>query len=806
MNKNTKTILPLRVKTPPSCRKYKTMSEKKKSASRGKKKKQGRDVVPPFTSHAVDKQVPWMAIAKDSAQLPRLHAEDDETAGFLPPRDRPDWDKNSGFIRRNTDVEVNQSVVRRVKELYESNPVIANAVDIFLREIWRGGISITVHFGAKEKMVFSAQDKLTKQYFSERLNPEMKAALRDCVLYGFACVRVNPPKMVEVEVEEEEEEDIDAYVDEEALRAALPDSRDKLLELLDREIRTGAASASDTLQEKMDTEGSVLRDGKQDLHIGHPIRRLEGSSQLAYDDPDPQTARNLRAREARYREEEPPTVEALKTQLLALRQSNRAVEQMARGEGGGARPERDARKTTALGDDDIDSYPSFTVLDMARVTQYIRLNEEDRREYYVTYNGHHLNRSRQPVPQGMVLVLTAPTLDGLIQSPVTKAIPLVRQLNAVWQNFDLATYRMARPLYIATVETDKSDAHTASRTMTYGDAAQDGTSEAMEKFTQTVEIRRQRMQETHEIVIDDEYENRLQRKEAQRKRQAEGRAQSNVLYGDGGASGGLRDPLASHPLLREVGAEDPLDLRDRPWVRKAVFPANSRMLPNPVPAIPPGMLDVSRYLCEQIFIAMGLPGEMYQGNQGKFATNAALNQMIQGSRIQEFQNAMSTLFQTLLTRVFDPLVDERIYSIATQKNRQDNPRYLRRYKDMANILVEFHFNVHLSDDQLVLYVEQGWLDEKAAQTFALRQASIDPKFGASDPAAARRKRMREVAQDEDKPRTDMERARLQSAEKIAAENRRSAERTARQQAAARASQPAMPRPASDAQPAAKRQK
>lgn len=745
----------------------------------GKKKK----TKTPFTAHASDKQTPWMALAQESGKVPDMTVDEDE--GFMSPRARPDWDKNSGFIKRTTDVEVNQAMIQRMKILYESNTTVSNAVDIFLLEIWRGGLSITVHFGDREKMVFSKQDPMTKRYFSERLDMEIKAVLRDCVLYGFACVRVLPPEIVEVEVDEAVNDDPDAYVDEEAMKAAMPNNKEELLRLLDEEVRNGASFAGDTLQEKMDSEGSRLFDGEREMQVSNPIRRMKGSNQLVYEDPDPAARRALEKREAFYQQENTPSIESLKTQLLAIRLSNRAVEQLARGEGGGAYPEQDELEERTTGDDDLDSYPSFTVLDMNRVTQYIRINEQDRREYYVTYNGHGLNRKRGAVPQGMLVMLNEPTLDGIPQSAVAKVLPLASQLYNMRRDCQLVSYVLARPFLIATTETDKSDPHVASRTMTFGDAAQDGTEEAMKQYSQVVEIRRQQAQETHEILVDPRYEELVQQKKELRRRQAaeggEG-IQYSRLY-PGGKYGNV------HPLLDDTGAEDPTDLRDEPYLRKCVMPVNSRLLPNPVPTVLPNILDVDRYLCEQIFVAMGLPPEMYQGGQRKFAANQTLNQMIQDSRIQEFQNSMATLFQTLLSRVFDPLVDERIFNIATKGGFQTNPNRIKRYKSMASVLVEFHFNVHMSDEQLVLYADQGWLAEKDAQTFALRQVSIDPKFGEHDPSAARRKRMRDAAMDEEKPRMEMERAKIQSSEKIAAENRKSAERTAKANAAAKAAAP-----------------
>lgn len=761
-----------------------------------RKKGKRRETKTPFTAVAPDRQTPWMALAQDSGEIPNMTIEQDE---YMPARDRPDWDKNSSFVKRTTDTEVNQTMVRRVKLLYESNPVVSNAVDIFLREIWRGGISITVHFGEREKMVFSAQDKMTKQYFSERLNPEMRAALRDCVLYGFACVRVHAPKMVEVEVEEKTENP-DAYVDVEALKAALPDNKEELLQLLREEVENGAAFASSALQEKMGNEGDRFFDGEQESQVGNPIRRVEGSNQLVYEDPDPDARKALKRIEAFYRSEDTPSIEALKTELLAVRTSNRAVEQLAQGEGGGAHLWRTGeRDVGAIGDNDLDAFPSFTVLDISRVTQYIRINDSDRREYFVMYNGHTLNRSRKPVPQGMMIVLNEPTLDGILQSAVAKTLPLASQLADLWRNHGLVSHQLARPFLIATTETDKSDPHVASRTMTFGDAAQDGTQEAMEQYSRTVEIKRNRDQESHEIIVDPRYLDLVNRKQDMRQKQAAssgGGFQYSQMYSSSQWG-------HVHPLLDETGVDDPTDLRDEPYLRKCVMPSNSRLLPNPVPSVMNNMLDVARYLSEQIFVAMGLPAEMYQGGQRKFAANQTLDQMIQDSRIQEFQNAMSTLFQTLLARVFDPLVDEHVYNIATKNGFQTNSTRIKRYKNMANVLVEFHFNVHLSEEQLISFVEQGWLDESAAQTFALRQASIDPKFASKDPAAARRKRMRDAAIDEEKPRTDVERAKIQSAEKIAAENRKSAERTAKANASAKA---AAPDPVESKQPAVKKQK
>ena len=763
------------------------MSETKKRGS-GKKKTS-------FTAHAPDKQTPWMALAQESGKVPNTTIDEDE--GFMPHRTRPDWDKNSGFIKRTTDVEINQGMMNRMKMLFESNATVSNAVEIFLREIWRGGISITVHFGDKEKMVFSKQDKMTKRYFAERLDLEIKAVMRDCVLYGFACVRVLPPGMVEVEMDDDVDDDSDAGVDEEALKAAMPNDKEELLRLLDEEVRNGASFASDTLQEKMDNEGSRFFDGERETQVSNPIRRMAGSNQLVYEDSDPDAKKATKRREAFYQQENTPSVETLKTQLLAVRQSNRAAEQLARGEGGGAYPKREELDERTTGDDDLDSYPSFTVLDMSRVTQYIRINEHDRREYYVVYNGNRLNRRRGPVPQGMMVVLNEPSLDGILQSAIAKVLPLASQLSGLRRDYQLVSYVLARPFLIATTETDKSDPHVASRTMTFGDAAQDGTEEAMKQYSQVVEIKRQHAQESHEIIVDPRYEEFVQKKKELRRKQAatgsEG-VQYSHLYPGGNKCGNI------HPLLDDTGVEDPTDLRDEPYLRKCVLPVNSRLLPNPVPAVLPNILEVDHYLCEQIFVATGLPPEMYQGGHRQFAASQNLNQMIQDSRIQEFQNSMTTLFQTLLSRVFDPLVDERIYNIATKDGFQTNPTRIKRYKDMANVLVEFHFNVHMTDEQLVLYTDQGWLDEKTSQTFALRQVSIDPKFGAHDPAAARRKRMREAAMDDEKPRMDMERAKIQSTEKIATENRKSAERTAKTNAAASASS------SDSGQPATKKQK
>lgn len=724
----------------------------------------------PFTSYAPDKQTPWMSIGREGGNIPNMNVDFEDS--FLQTRDKPHWDKNSSFIRRQNDVEVDQAMVQRVKKLYESNPDVANAVEIFLREIWRGGISITVHFGNEEKMVFSKDDKMTSQYFSERLTREMRNALRDCLLYGFACVRIHEPKIVEVEIEETKNPP-GSYVDEEALKAEMPDDAEELLILLEKEMQ-GASFASDTLQVKTNGDGSDFFDGEKRIQSGKSIRRMKGSNQLVFDDPDPEAQEFVRIREEFFSKEKRPTVAALKSQLLAARLSNQAVEQMARGQGGGSYLPKNADDSNTTGDDDLDAYPSFVVLDVDRVTQYIRVNEKDRREYYVMYNGHTMNRNKQPVPQGMMLVLNDPTLSGVLQSPVAKVLPLASQLADLWRNFGLVNYTLARPFMIATVETDKSDPHVASRTMAFGNAAQDGTDDAMKKYSETIELRRQDAQETHEIVVDPRYEQLVHEKKEMQKSQHSVNNGESYFHGLRGNS----NQQHIHPLLDETGSKDPTDLRDEPYLRKCVFPANSRLLPNPIPSIPANMLDVARYFGEQIFVAMGLPAEMYMGGQRRFASNQTLDQMIQDSRIQEFQNAMSTLFQTLLSRVFDPLIDEHVFNKAVKNGHQTNSSFLRNYKAKATILVEFHFNVHISEEQLVLYIEQGWLDEKAAQTFALRQASIDPKFATKDPVAARRKRAREMSQDQEKPHTDIEREKLQTAKSIATKDRQSSERTA----------------------------